>query len=236
MNRESLPFDGGAGGKVGHGFIRPNVLRPTIGIAGIINGVRAEKNIVCAGDFGIRQRERQQDGIARGHVGYGNAGRDTASGHGNVGIRQCRAAETAKIDFHHAVRRRPQHLGHARGRHQLRAMTLAVIHRQAMAGVALLAGQGQHGGGIQSAGKQDHSGFHGAFMRLRLHACTTKRKGDCTTGGRYATCCVLHTTAASSCGAWLYPPPRCRDNAPPACPSICARWRYRLTPPANWRC
>jgi hypothetical protein len=53
-----------------------------------------------------------------------------------------------------------QRSGHTRRRLQFGAMALAVVERQAMAGKALLAGKGQHGGGIEAAGKQDDCGFH----------------------------------------------------------------------------
>lgn len=54
--------------------------------------------------------------------------------------------------------------GDTRRRMEFGAMTLAIVERQAMAGKAPFAGEGKHGGGIESAGKQDDSGLHGRMV------------------------------------------------------------------------
>ncbi|BAO30899.1 hypothetical protein SUTH_03126 [Sulfuritalea hydrogenivorans sk43H] len=55
----------------------------------------------------------------------------------------------------------PQCRSHTRRGLQFGAMALAVIERQAVAGEALLARQGQYRGGIESAGKKNDCGLHG---------------------------------------------------------------------------
>ena len=49
---------------------------------------------------------------------------------------------------------------------QFGVVTLAVIERQAVAGKALAAGDGQAGGGIEATGKENDSGVHGAAIYL----------------------------------------------------------------------
>ena len=63
------PFDRGLGGEIRERLEGLHVFRPAIGIAGVVHRVRAEIDVRRAAHFGERERERQHDRVARGHVG-----------------------------------------------------------------------------------------------------------------------------------------------------------------------
>lgn len=62
----------------------------------------------------------------------------------------------------------PQATGDPLGGLQFDAVALAVIEGQAVAGKALATREGETGSGIESAGKEDHSGFHGSRIYSNL--------------------------------------------------------------------
>ena len=82
-------FDAGFGGEVGHLFKGCNEFRPAIGIAGVVERIDAEKNVACAQHLGPGQRKGEKDGVARGHIGDGNAVRTFLRRRG-LWERQCR--------------------------------------------------------------------------------------------------------------------------------------------------
>src|SRR5471032_2985148 len=62
MQHQRRAFDRGLGREVGQALERLHILRPAVGIAGIIDGVRAEENVLAAQHLGPGERERQHDG------------------------------------------------------------------------------------------------------------------------------------------------------------------------------
>src|SRR5262249_181020 len=66
----------------------------------------------------------------------------------------------SEIDPHHTVRD-TEPRGDATGRLQLRRVALPVTERERMRRVALRAGDGENGGRVEAAGKEDHG-----FLRL----------------------------------------------------------------------
>ena len=63
------PFHRGLGREIGERLERAHVLRPAIGVAGVVHRVGAEPDVLRAQHLGPGQREREQDGVARGNVG-----------------------------------------------------------------------------------------------------------------------------------------------------------------------
>ena len=93
------PLDAGFGGEVAHLFESMNELGPAIRIAGVIERVDADVDVVGFEHFGPCQRERKKDRVARRHVGDRNPaahGRFVAAlGNGDV-VREGGVAEYAQ--------------------------------------------------------------------------------------------------------------------------------------------
>jgi hypothetical protein len=100
--REALPFDPGLGGEVGEPLERGDELGPAIGIARIIERIDADEQVARAARLGKAEREAEEDGVARRHVGDRNALAHAFLGHGDVGG-QRRAAEGAQVERKHDV-------------------------------------------------------------------------------------------------------------------------------------
>ena len=64
-----------------------------------------------------------------------------------------------EVELQHAMCDRAKRDRHTRRRLKFGAMALSVIERQAMAGKPLLAGQGEHRGGIEAAGEKHDRRF-----------------------------------------------------------------------------
>ena len=74
VDREAGAFDAGLRRERGHPLERLDELRPAVGIAGVVEGVHADDDVRRAEGFGPGQRERQEHGVARRHVGRRDAG------------------------------------------------------------------------------------------------------------------------------------------------------------------
>ncbi len=139
------------GGQVGQAFEGLYECGPAIGITGIIDGVHADKDIPGARHLGPRQRKGEEDGVAGGNVGDGNAaGRESIFRNIDTGG-QGGAAKDAKIEGDDAVLGGSERRGNAAGGVQLNAVALAVIEGQGMANITFAAGIGETGGGVESA-------------------------------------------------------------------------------------
>ena len=154
MQLQPPPFDCSFGRQIRQRFERTHVFRPAIGIARIIDRVGAKPDISGAGDFGLRQRECEHDGVARRHIGYGYARLHAIHRDRYCQIGQRGTTDRTKINAHDLVRFRTQRLRDACGGIQFGAMTLAIVNRQAMTVMADGTGHRQRGGGIQAAGEQ----------------------------------------------------------------------------------
>ena len=100
-------------------------------------------------DFGIGEREGQKDGVARGHVGDGDAaghlGFVAIFGDGDVGG-EGGTAEGSEVKTGDAMFDCAELFGDFGGSFHFYLMALAVIEREAVRGEALLTGDGQAGG------------------------------------------------------------------------------------------
>ena len=159
VNAQAPPFDGAAGGEVGHGFKGFDVLRAAVGVAGIIDGVDADENVVGFEHFRPAQRHGEHHGVARGHVGDGDfifGVFGAVGGHGDGGIGERGAAKFAQIDLGDAVFAGAQFGGNAPGGGEFGVVALAVGEREGVTVKAAPARQRKTGGGIQSAREQNH--------------------------------------------------------------------------------
>ena len=130
-NRDAGPsFDAGFRGQITHVLEGLNELGPAIGIAGIIESVDADEDVVGLEHFGPGEGEGEEDSIARRHVGHGDFaihGRLVATFGNRDLVRQCRVAEDAQIDLRDTVIQRAERRGNAPRRLQFDAMPLAVV-------------------------------------------------------------------------------------------------------------
>src|SRR2546423_6608679 len=111
---------------------RRNEFWPAIGIAAVINRVRADENVRRAEDLAPGESVGEEDRVARGDVGDRNIHFVLCPAifrHGNV-IRQRRTAENAEIDSSNTVVADARTSSHASSGVQFELMALAVIERQ----------------------------------------------------------------------------------------------------------
>src|SRR5262249_39936297 len=52
---------------------RANELGPAVGVAAVVDGVHSDEDVYGAHDFAQPQREAEEEGVACGHVGHGDA-------------------------------------------------------------------------------------------------------------------------------------------------------------------
>lgn len=154
-------FDAGLGGEVGHALEGVDEFGAAIGIAGIIEGVDSDEDIGRAEDFGPGECEREEDGVAGGDVGDGNAGREVFDagglGDGDIGG-ESGAAESAEIDGENDVARGAEAGGDGTGGVEFDAVSLAVVEAEGVAGEAPTEGGGETGGGIEPTAQQADCG------------------------------------------------------------------------------
>ena len=122
MDAKPRAFDAGARRHRRQRLERGDELGPAVGIAGVVERVHADDDIVRAEHFGPAERQRQEDGVARRHVGRRDVGRGqvAVARHRNVG-RQRRAADRAQIERQLEVRRDAERRRDAPRRRQSRA-------------------------------------------------------------------------------------------------------------------
>ena len=172
MNSGGQPFNALAGGEVRHGLKRGYIFGPAIRVARVIHRVHTNENVVRAQHFRPAERDSQENGIARGHVSYRNAC-GFFFGYGNGGVGERRATNAVEIEGNHLVLHTAVGTRYAFGGVQFRPVALAVVEAQRIAGVALRARHGQHGGGIEAARYQHHGALAAVCISARAHRSIT---------------------------------------------------------------
>ena len=106
VNLEPSPLDTCFRSDIGQVLKRSDKFRTAIGVAAVVDGVDADKNVIGRKHFGPRERIREEDGVARGNVCDWNSLRDfcfrTLFRNGDI-VRERRAAEDAQVDVCNAV-------------------------------------------------------------------------------------------------------------------------------------
>src|SRR4051812_33415806 len=131
MHAESGAFDTGARRQIGKPLESTNELRPAVGVAGIIEGVDADDDVLCAEDLGPSEREREEDRVARRNIGGWNAGglQIAIVRHRNI-RRERRPPDRTKVDVELEMPFDPQRLRHRPRRLDFAPVTLAVVDRK----------------------------------------------------------------------------------------------------------
>ena len=127
VDPEPAAFDAGTRGQRGEALECFEVLGAAIGIAGVIERVRADGDVACIEHFRPRQRERQKDGVSRGDVrGRDDGGVDGAIfRHGGV-VGQGRPADRRQVHSNLQVLPHAQGTRDPPGRLDLTRVALAV--------------------------------------------------------------------------------------------------------------
>ena len=127
MDGQSLAFDSNFGSEIGHDFEGFDVFGTAIWVTGIVDCVDTNKNIAAIQRFSPRQRERQHDGIAGGHVSDGNAALRPFRWHGDRRIGQRGATEGSQIQFDDLVHACTECTRNVLRRDQFGSVPLAVV-------------------------------------------------------------------------------------------------------------
>ncbi len=139
------------GGQVGQHLESPHELGTAIGVARVVHRIDATEQIVGADDLGPTERQRQHDGVARGHIRNGDT---VAASVGDLDVvGQGRAADAAQVHVDHLVRNDALRGSNARCSVQFRRMALAITNAQRVDGKALLLRECDDGGGIHATGQ-----------------------------------------------------------------------------------
>jgi len=109
--------------------------------------------VARAEHFGVAQREREQDRVARRHIGNGDAGLDASGRHRDRRVGERRSADPRKVQLLHVMAGGPERPRQPLRRFEFDGMALPVIHRQAPAFVTLAVGPGERRGGVEPAGQ-----------------------------------------------------------------------------------
>src|SRR5688572_1754494 len=149
------PFGPGTRRQVRHALEGGDVLRTAVRIAGVVDCIHADKDIVRAEHFAPREREGQEHRVARRHIGDRNT-LDRRLGHWNRRIGERRPAEGPEVDVYHPVLDGTEHLRDARGRIELGRVPLPVREAERMTGIALGPRDCQAGRGIKTTRDEHH--------------------------------------------------------------------------------
>ena len=127
-----VALDAGACREIRERFERAHELGTAIGIAGVVERVHANDDVVGAEHFGPAERERQEDRVARGHVRRRNVGRRKIAIARDVDIRrQRRSAEwRAESTVSSWWRTTPSAVATARADVHFARVPLAVMNRE----------------------------------------------------------------------------------------------------------
>ncbi len=162
MDLKGVGFDADFGGEVGGLGEGGNELGAAIGVSGIVDGVDAEEKIGGAECFGIGQCDREEHQVAGGDIGDGDIGHGrfvAVFGDLGVVVGEGRSAEGADVEREGSMRGRAEVVGDLGGGIEFVAMALAIVKGDGVAGVVLVASDGQDGGAVESAGEEDDGGF-----------------------------------------------------------------------------
>jgi uncharacterized integral membrane protein (TIGR00697 family) len=172
-------LDAGLRGQARHPLVGADVLRPAVGIAGVIHLRDADEDVLRPEHLRPRQRVGEKDRVARRHVGDGDAAANLV---GRAVFRQRdvggerRAAEDAKVDDEDLVARGAERSRDARRRVDLGSVPLAVVERQRVRLESALARDGQCRGRVDAAAQEHDGPLHEASvlsnaMSWRFVAC-----------------------------------------------------------------
>jgi hypothetical protein len=133
-------------------FERTDKFGPAVGIAGIVENVRAKVDDRSPHHLGMSRREREKDEVSSRHIGHRNPAASflciSIFWHPGCG-RQRRPAEGTQIEFQHQVMRRLQGLCDLTGPFDFHRVTLSIGHRQEEQFVAVMSRQCGNDSGIQ---------------------------------------------------------------------------------------
>jgi len=150
-------LDCGCGGEVGCLLEGGDKFRPAVGIAAIIGGIDADKDIERAQNLGPGEGVAQEYRIAGRDVSCRDLGRVVQAGpvHGYVNglIGQGRAAECGQVDFDNTMFCCPERLGNLFRRLDFPFVSLAIGKSQGTALETVAACEGQSRGRIQASAK-----------------------------------------------------------------------------------
>ena len=162
-----LFFAGYAGfcGEVGHRFVGGDEFGAAVGVAAVVERVNADEKIGAFEHFGPRQSIGKKDGVAGRDVGDW----DFIFGarlvrHVKIHVGQRGAAEGGEIDIDRAVLRHALRGSDLLSTVQFDHVALAIAEREGIAFKPVGVGNGQRGGGVQSATQQ-----HDSLLFLFFH-------------------------------------------------------------------
>ncbi len=165
MDREPLPFNASLGRKIGELLEICDEVGPTVGIAGIIEGVDSDEDVVGAARFGEPQREAEKDRVSSRHVSDRDAFAKAALRNLDIGG-QCRPAERTKIERENNVSEckpgsnRPRSL-------ELGSMPLIIVNGERNHGKTLLAGDARANHRIEPAREENDRALVHSFNPMR---------------------------------------------------------------------
>ena len=163
----STPDLGGEVSEVPEGFDDPGGSRG----AGVVDGIDAEKNVARPDDFSVGEPEGQEDGVARRDVGDGDSAGHFSSGavlgDGDVGGERG-ATEGAQVYMRDSVLGDAKRLGDALGCFEFDRMALPIVERKGITLEAFASGEGEGGGGIESATEETNRFGHLQFLRQKV--------------------------------------------------------------------
>jgi len=146
------------GGQVRHPPVGLEVLGTAIWIAAVIEAVHADEDVARAQRLRPREREGEEDGVPRRHVGdrdlLRHRLRRAVLGYGDV-VGQGGAAEGAEVEGDDDVAGDAERGGHAAGRLELGRVALAILEGEGEDVEPLGAREGERGRGIHAAAQQD---------------------------------------------------------------------------------
>ena len=206
-------FHAGFGGQITHALEGPDVFGAAIGVAGIIESVDADEDVVGFENLGPGEGEGEEDGVPRGYVGD----RDPAThgpfvaafGDGDF-VRERGMAEHAEIDSGHAMIGCAKGGRHLFGRVEFDAMTLAVVEGKRITIESVKARRGEAGGGIESSA-EEANGFHGRVGRSNpIISAEGMRRFSGKIGRRWTIPCDSRKSSAARRGSCREPKARGR--------------------------
>ncbi|EAT09859.1 hypothetical protein SKA58_05360 [Sphingomonas sp. SKA58] len=173
VDADRMPLHPRLGGERRHLLESVDKFGPAIGIARVIERIDADEDVARPRDLRQPQCQRQEDRVARWHIGDGDVAAHPTLGHGYVG-RQRRSAKGGEVERQDDVTDRVERLRHARGGAQFDAMALVIVDRQREEAITRLARQRTRHHRIETARQQDDgkfflSGNHRAPLRLPTH-------------------------------------------------------------------
>ena len=152
-------LDARARREVRHLLVGANVLRPAVGIAAVVERVHADEDVSSAEHLRPRQREREEDRVARRDVRDRHAVTQLAGEPilGNRSIaRERRAAEHAEVDVGDDVLSDRVAIGDPARRLDLVRVALPVPKRQRVNRVPLGRRQGEQRGGVEPTAEKEN--------------------------------------------------------------------------------